>query len=360
MKSKLQDLLFKEPTNNFIPLHCLFELTYRCNLNCVHCYIVKNKKRELNKWKIFSILEQLKKANCIYLTLSGGEIFIRKDFFEIAEYARKLNFALRLFTNGTLITEEIVDKIKKLYPLEVEISLYGFKKTHERITRVYGSFNKTLRAIKLLRDRNIKVYVKTTLMKQNISEIWRVRRFVEKDLGARVPILGNGLFISPCDNGNRKPLNYRLTDSQLKAYIEEEFKQFKSMGKEYKPRKVKDNERLCGASLISCNMTPYGEVNPCVQIRLKKNNNLSSKSFMEIWEKNEEIKRLRSLRIIDREDCRNCELISYCFVCPGIAFLEKGSLLARLPEACRQARMRKQAYESIFKKQKRFTLHKKS
>ena len=84
-----------------------------------------------------------------------------------------------------------------------------------------------------------------------------------------------------------------------------------------------------------------------VEIRLLKDNNIKNKSFMEIYEKNKEIKGLRSLRMIDRKDCWKCKLISYCFFCPGIALLECGSLSAKLPEACRLARVRKEIYENI-------------
>ncbi|MBU4342944.1 MAG: radical SAM protein [Candidatus Omnitrophica bacterium] len=343
-----QDLI-KKTAKKLIPIHCLFELTYNCNLSCVHCYVIKNEKKELNEREAFDILKQLKDAGCLYLTLSGGEIFVRKDFFEIAGYARKLNFALRLFTNGTLVNGKVADKIKALKPISVEISLYGFKNIHEKITQVKRSFDKAVRAIKLLVDRNIKVFVKTTLMKQNIDEIWKLKEFVGGSLKAGWRGIGGELLISPCDDGNRRPLNYRLDDEQLKNYIREEIKISKiskSFEKEFKPRKVKRNETLCGAGFVSCNITPYGELNPCVQIRLE-NNSLKDKSFMEIWKGHKEIRALRNMRMADKEDCWGCELISYCFVCPGVALLESGSLTAKLPEACRQARIKKEIYEEI-------------
>jgi AdoMet-dependent heme synthase len=345
--------LRNKAAKKLIPLHCLFELTYNCNLKCVHCYIVRNGKREMGKWKVFNILEQLKEAGCLYLTLSGGEIFVRKDFFEIANYARKLNFALKLFTNGTLITADTADKIRDLKLISVEISLQGFKDTHEEITKVKGSFDKTVRAIELLRERDVKVFVRATLMRQNADEIWKLQEFVNEKLKARWRGIGGGILLSPCDDGNRRPLNYRLDDKQLRKYIKEEFKQFKSLGQDYKPRKVNKNESLCRTGFVSCNITPYGELNPCVQIRLRNNTLLRNKSLMEIWRGHEEIKRLRSLRMIDRKDCLGCEYISYCFVCLGITLIECGSLLAKLPEACRQARIRKEVYEEIFKNRRR-------
>ena len=69
---------------------------------------------------------------------------------------------------------------------------------------------------------------------------------------------------------------------------------------------------------------------------------------MKVWKEHREIKRLRSLHMFDRKECRNCQFISYCFICPGIALLEKGSLLSKLPEACRQAKIRKEVYASYY------------
>ena len=113
--------LFDSELNKFsikdIPISCQFDLTYHCNLNCIHCYIVKNDIPELKTSQIKNILKQLARAGILFLSFSGGEILTREDFFEIAEYARKLHFSLNLKTNGTLIDEEIADKIAALYPL---------------------------------------------------------------------------------------------------------------------------------------------------------------------------------------------------------------------------------------------------
>jgi MoaA/NifB/PqqE/SkfB family radical SAM enzyme len=124
-----------------IPFSCHFDLTYHCNLNCVHCYVVKEDRPELNTAEVKSILDQLAAAGTLYLSFSGGEIFTREDFFEIAEYARKLHFALRLLTNGTLIDEETADRIAALNPDLVSISIYSANpEIHDEITSVPGSF----------------------------------------------------------------------------------------------------------------------------------------------------------------------------------------------------------------------------
>ncbi len=177
-KADSYGVFLKKAADNFFPLVCLFELTFHCNLSCKHCYIVRKKTKELSRSEVFDILTQLKDMRCFNLVFSGGEIFTRKDFFDIASYARKLNFNIILYTNGTLIDKKIADRIRELNIFRVEISLYGFKKTHDKITRCKGSFDKTVKGIRLLVENKIKVVVKEVLMAQNISEIWELQKFV--------------------------------------------------------------------------------------------------------------------------------------------------------------------------------------
>lgn len=341
-----QDLL-RESAKSLIPIRGFFELTYRCNLKCIHCYVAKNTKRELNTKEVFAILGQLKKVGCLYLTFSGGEIFTRKDFFKIAGYARKLNFATILFTNGTLINKEIADKIKDIKPLLVEISLYGFKSTYEKITQVKGSFDKTIMAVQLLKERGIKVLAKTPLMKHNVNEIWNLQRFVEHKLKIFWCGTGAGPLLFPCQDGDIRPFSCRLSDQEIKKYIKEELREFMSTGVEYKAKKIEANKKICGLGAAAYSINPYGELNPCVQVRLKKNNNLKNRSFMEIWRRNKEIKKFRNLRIKDRKNCLGCKFIFYCSYCPASAFLETGSFFGKNPEFCRYARIKKEIYENL-------------
>ncbi len=331
----------------YIPLQTAFEVTYRCNLKCKHCFVVRNKnKNELSFREITPIIDQLAQAGCFKLILTGGEIFIRRDILDIAEYVRYRNFFLILFTNGTLLTERIADRLVYLKP-NTEISLYGFKATHDRITRVPGSFDATVRGIKLLVDRGLRVTVKSVVMNENVKELWDLKHFA-KNLGVKDVLIPGGLLISPRDDGSKLPLALRLSDAQLKDYFRKEcfFKKSSGINIKSKLEKVKKDYLLCLAGFVTSNITPYGNVNPCLQIRLKSDtNNLRQYSFKKIWEENKEIRAVRELRVTDRKDCIGCEVIEDCLLCPGIVLLEKGSLVAKLEEACRQTRIKKEIYE---------------
>ena len=94
--------------NIFFPFDAQIELTYRCNLNCVHCYCVEEDKgKELGTKEVKIILDDLKKEGCLWLALSGGEPLMRKDFLEIYAYAQKKGFLITLFTNGQLFNKKI-------------------------------------------------------------------------------------------------------------------------------------------------------------------------------------------------------------------------------------------------------------
>ena len=339
--------VYRKIAEKLIPFSCVLELTYKCNLKCLHCYVIKDNKKELTTKQFFNVLNQLKDLGTLYLTISGGEPLVRKDFFEITEYAKKNNFALRIFTNATLINSKIADKIKKLKPIAVEVSLYGLGKTHDEITQVKGSFRRAVNGIKLLTKRGVNVLAKCTLLRQNIYEIWELKRFVEKDLKIKMRGIGGGLALSPCDDGNLRPLNYLPTDEQLKWYMEEEKKLLlrRTRKKKLKPQSPNPNFNLCGAGITAINITPYGEVNPCVQIRTK-NKITKNRTIRDIWENGREFKLLRNTKVKDLKECINCEYEKYCFRCPGIAYLLTGSFTKPYPDACRQAKIRKQVYLS--------------
>jgi MoaA/NifB/PqqE/SkfB family radical SAM enzyme len=121
----------KKVVEQRVPFSGSIDLTHRCNLNCVHCYIGdKTKisgdgKQEIDTGQWISILDEIVEAGCLNLLITGGEPLLRKDFVEIYRHAKTKGMLITVFTNGTLITEEILDTFKQLPPRAVEITLYG-------------------------------------------------------------------------------------------------------------------------------------------------------------------------------------------------------------------------------------------
>lgn len=114
-----------------IPYSAMFETNYRCNLNCVHCYVNlpagdrEAQAREMTLPEIERILQELAEAGTLLLAITGGEPLLRPDWWKIYLLAKRMGFLVILFTNATLVTPEVADRFVEFSPYSIEISLYG-------------------------------------------------------------------------------------------------------------------------------------------------------------------------------------------------------------------------------------------
>jgi len=317
-----------------IPFTVNFELTHWCNLHCIHCYIPQSrintnlKNRELTRIEIESILDQLAEAGSLWLIFSGGEVFLHEDFFAIARYAQEKRFCLTIFTNATLLTEDKIKQLASLPIYSVQISLYGAKaETHDAITQVRGSFERTIKAVILLKKRKIKVVLKTPLMKNNFAEYKKIIKLNE-NLGTNWQL---DPWITPKNDGNRDPLDLRVNQENLKELFSDE---------NYFPRKkfapMRKERFLCSAGKNLVALSPYGDVYPCL-MWLVKVGNLRKEKFSQIWQESSLLNRLRSIKFKNLKICKTCSLVPYCLRCPGLAELEDGDFLAPSGIACQTA-----------------------
>ena len=317
-----------------------WELTYRCNQRCTHCYVVKPgdtgfsaRGPELSPEECTDIIDQLDDENVLNIVFSGGEPLIRSDFFDIAQYARNKRFAIRILTNGTLITQEISDKIAALYPVSVEMSVYGARaQTHDSITLATGSFERTMRAFRLLGERGVSTAIKTPLMKENIGEFREIRTLAE-EVGA---IFRYDITITAKDDGCHSPLRHRLSDEDLLGLFHQEVDLEK-----WKPISLKGDDHLCNSGRNIIVIDPYGEVFPCVQVRMPAGS-LRRQSLRTIWRESPVLQGMREITWEQCPVCATCELREFCVHCPGVALVEDGDLFGPSSVACREARLRRQ------------------
>ena len=145
----------------------------------------------------------------------GGEIFARKDFLEIYTYAKKKGFLITLFTNGTIINEQIADYLAEWPPFAIEITLYGrTRETYEALTAIPGSYDRCLRGIKLLKERGLPLKLKTVATSINKHEVLAMRQFAEEELGVEFKMDGQ---INPRIDCSQSPLAVRLTPEEVVA-----------------------------------------------------------------------------------------------------------------------------------------------
>ena len=168
-----------------IPISVQLDLTYRCNERCIHCYLDHHDHGEMTTAEIKDVLDQMAEAGVFYLTISGGEIMMRRDFFEILEHARIRTFCIKLKTNGILIREKQADRIKSLGVESVQVSIYSHRpEIHDAVTKLPGSLKDSIEAIRLLRARGLHVVMANVLMTQNAKDYAGVQALA-KELGAR-------------------------------------------------------------------------------------------------------------------------------------------------------------------------------
>lgn len=152
----------------------IWNLIRRCNLRCQHCYSTSldiDFKDELSTAQIKATIDDLKVAQVPVLIFSGGEPLLRPDIYEISEYAKNKGFYVALSTNGTLINEDNIAKIKAANYQYVGISIDGLEEFHDQFRRQQGSFKASMKAIALCKQAGIKVGMRLCLTKDNFADL---------------------------------------------------------------------------------------------------------------------------------------------------------------------------------------------
>lgn len=319
-----------------------FELTYRCNEHCKHCYVCRQKREELTTSQIKTVLDRLYVANVMHLTFSGGEVSMREDFFDILTYAIEKNFVVDIFSNGLNFNASDIEKIAKLYPRSLHCSIYSpIPEKHDSITGVPGSFEKTISVLKQFRQYGIAVNIKTVMMENNCADYTELIRLA-KSIGAT---LQTGMSVMPKQDGGKQPTQLRMHERQLEAILRAE-QEIVFQNKKEKPAKRDTKATICGAGLNNLSINPYGDVFPCGAMDIMLGN-VKENDIIDLWENSKALKIWQRNTFEDLKECVDCLYMDYCAFCPAEAFLEKGNRFAKYDEACTMAQARFRIYNKI-------------
>jgi radical SAM protein with 4Fe4S-binding SPASM domain len=320
MSALLQEMSAKALKLN-IPLSVQLDLTYRCNERCVHCYLDHDDHGEMTTLEIKHLLDEMADAGVFILTLSGGEIFLRKDFFELLEHARRLMFCVKLKTNAVLIRAREAARLRDLGVESIQISIYSHRpEVHDAITLIPGSLKRSVDAIRFLKAQGLKVIMANVLMTQNMHDYPGVRALAaELDVECTLDPT-----ITPMMDGNRSVLDLGVDQSALRQVFRDtelvgDVEEFCAI-----PATPGENEldaTPCSAGHTACYVSPYGEVFPCVQFPLPTGN-VRQQRFIDIWRHSDQMNDVRSIRMKDLTTCPTCTHASNCTRCPGLAYLE--------------------------------------
>jgi radical SAM protein with 4Fe4S-binding SPASM domain len=301
------------------------EVTPYCNMKCVHCYVANCHWEEniLSYAEICRILDEIAEEGCLWLLLTGGEPFLRKDFLDIYAYAKKKGVFVTIFTNGTLITPEIARYLHDYPPRLVEISIYGATSaTHESITGVTGSFKRCLRGIELLLEQGIRLNLKAMAMTLNKHEYWEMKKLAE-NFGV---FFKTDFILNPALDGSRQPCDLRLTPEEVVRFDIEDPERREAWIKTYQSLPelppCPDTLYVCGAGLAHFHIDSFGRLQPCIIAR-QPGYDLRQGLFREGWRNF--LPSVVTQKQQQSSPCRTCQYRVTCPVCPGWTQLEYGT-----------------------------------
>jgi len=324
-----------------VPLNVSLELTLNCNIRCLHCYNLDRDqpqgchggdgaRPDLTLDEIMRLLSDLRDAGCLFLTLSGGEVFTYPHLYAVLDRARELNFAVQLLTNGTMLQPGVAARLAGYRNLlGVSVSLYGATAdVHDGVTQMPGSWQRTWDGAQRLRAAGIAVRLKFIIMSPNAHQVAEMRA----QAAARGFAYLVDVTITPRHDGTRGSLAMRVSEDQLADLYRGPLRDLLPTG-----QMPATEERFpCNCARGNCAINAKGDVHPCVSVPWAAGN-VREQPFAEIWKTSPVFQKIRGLRIADYEACAPCPDKPYCSRNRGAAFNHSGSYTGTDPFVCRSA-----------------------
>jgi radical SAM protein with 4Fe4S-binding SPASM domain len=336
-------MLLEKMKGKRIPLGGIFELTNRCNLKCVHCYINESagdrvaQSNELTTTQVKNVIDQMADAGVLFLTLTGGDVLVRSDFAEIYSHTKQRGMLISLFTNGTLLTPKIADLLAEMKPFSIEITMYGAsEEIYEQVTGISGSYKRFRNGINLLLERKLPLLLKAFIVTINSHELMAMKSLAES-LGLEFRF-DNIIF--PRLDGNTQPLNYQISLEEIIAQDNqdpERRNEWQKAGDAVTGQLVRaENVFTCSAGVRSFHIDSQGKMSICTMVR-KPAYDLKQVSFQEAWS---QLGLLRTQKRKLKTICETCEIGELCSQCPGWSQIVHGDYETPVKFVCAIAHKR--------------------
>lgn len=301
--NKSKNYLMSQAYYTRTPIECKIELTYKCNLACKYCNMINSKSDELSTENIKDLVDQLRDLGVIKLSLTGGEIFLRKDIFEIIDYCANKGFVLILQSNGILIDDEIINFLKKYKNILLKISFHSVdSEKFDDFTQVNNSYDLLIEKLNILDESGIKFKLLFNVTSDNECDYDKTIKFFEEN--EYDYILNSDIYpsISSKDKDN---LKYFSKIDTLKKIVNKECSN---------KDKVHYTHRECDAAKMRLRIDPDGNVVPCGLIRTVLGN-IKTNKLKDIWVNNVSQEFINSEVFNLRKECIDCYFISFCSKC---------------------------------------------
>ena len=305
--------LTQEIDNSVDLRHIHIELTNRCNERCIHCYIPhQDKIKDMDNHTLDKILDEIDNSSSVMsVNISGGEPMLHPSFAEVIKRLQTKHIFVTVFTNLTLLNDEYLELFKN--PLTtVQISLYSLKaETHDKITILKGSFDKTFTNIKKLLNNNANVWIACPLMDYNINDSSDVSKWC-KENNIKLRIDNDIVAESDCCTQNllHRP-DYQALKVQFKNSLTQ---QAKAIDIEQIKNGYKTTDRPCGVGLNGVAINSNGDVVPCPGWNCVCGN-VKHNTMLDILLHSSAFKKIRDIRYSDFKKCNGCDIRPFCHIC---------------------------------------------
>lgn len=293
-----------------------FDVASACNEHCVHCYVPDRCKTKTIESKLFfQVLQEARDLNAIHVTLSGGEPLLHKDLTAFLERSRELDLPVNVLSNLTLLTDDIIAEMKRNPLLSVQTSLYSMDaQTHDSITGLPGSFEKTVSGVLRVSSAGIPVQISCPIMKQNVDSFFDVVVWGKRQ---NIAVAVEPMIFASYDH-SRNNVQNRISPIQFKNILDQKMSEnYAATLREVAMEKesLTEDDPICSVCRYSLCVSVDGDVFPCAGWQSNAIGNLNQCTLKEIWETSEEVKHLRSIKRRDFPKCVDCEDRGYCTVC---------------------------------------------
>lgn len=327
----------------------MFELTYNCSEKCIHCYNVgatrndeeislRGNRQELTFNDYKRIIDELYEEGLIKVCLSGGDPFSKSIVWDIIDYLYNKDIAFDIFTNGQRLID-CVSRLANYYPRLVAVSIYsGIPKDHDYITRINGSWAKSMAVVEQLSLQSVPLQLKCCIMRTNVKSYYMVAD-IAKQYGATPQFevaLTDSVEGDKCVSRNLRltpdMLEIVLRDSNVPLYVGKEAPNYGGQTKQL-------NRNACGAAYNSFCISPEGNLLPCCSFHTPFGN-LNAQSLKQILSESKELKWWRELTLSQYEECGKHNYCDYCNLCAGNNFSEHGTPIKAAETNCYIAKNR--------------------
>ncbi|MCR5295009.1 MAG: radical SAM protein [Lachnospiraceae bacterium] len=344
----IEKRLIDNATQKNIPISGSIELLPLCNMDCNMCYVrlsrsemeQQGRLRTPEEW--INIGRQMLENSVLFVQITGGEPLLYRGFREVYLALKKFGIYVTLNTNGTLIDEVWADFFAHYKPRRINITLYGADSSvYRNLCHYEEGFDKTIRAIKLLRERGVDVKINGSLVKANRKDLTKLLAMA-KDLDAPIHV---DTYMYPATRERIKSydwqcrltpeeiaeadieiLKYDHTDEDFRSYV----RAFLERAEHPEPVNESAGRMKCLAGRSSFFINWQGQMQPCVMLPLF-GAAIGEGGFAEAWRKISD--RVKNVRL--SQTCAGCSKRDVCTTCAACALYESGSIDGTPDYMCR-------------------------